>query len=61
VETNANGNLVPDTRAHVCIQDMQDFSSENPHCTVFDQEAFLIGWQAGAKWAGDTACKGSAK
>lgn len=50
----AKGILHINTRTRASMTDTESFQKERPKATVFDEEIFHLGWEAGAKWAEST-------
>jgi hypothetical protein len=36
------------------MTDIENFQKGHPMATLFDEEVFHLGWEAGAKWAGSS-------
>ena len=56
-ERDASGNLQPNSDSAACIRDIGSFQRENPKATLFDDEVFRSGWEAGAKYGQDKSCR----
>lgn len=51
VGRDSNGRLIPCSRTHGRMQDLQKFHECRPWIAREDMEIFLIGWNAGAAWS----------
>ena len=56
-ELGSSDTLRLNRRSLANMQDIESFQKEHPTATLFDVEAFHLGWEAGAKWAESNACK----
>jgi hypothetical protein len=50
------GHLVPCTPTHARSLDIERFSTNHSWSTRIDYAVFLLGWDAGARWAADNIC-----
>jgi len=56
-ERETDGTLRLNRRSLANTRDIENFQRGNPTATLFDVEAFHLGWEAGAKWAEGSSCR----
>lgn len=60
-QRDSTGNLQPNTDSDARMTGIENFQKDRPKATLFDAELFLIGWEAGAKYASGKSCSGGSE
>ena len=60
LSVSASGNLRPNTDSLARMTDIENFQKEHPKATLFDEEFFCLGWEAGAKYGSGRTYSGDA-
>jgi hypothetical protein len=55
-ERDSSSNLQPNRDSDACMRDIEGFLIERPTATLFDEELFHAGWEAGVQYARRTIC-----